>query len=188
MIKFCLVHESLYILLGNDDSITWSTLSYLSRVAILRKALDRIKCQVAYKVNRPLSTDSSISPCVYSWPWVALRKDSRLHLHNVQTQELIRLRSGKFLRLVGQRIILDVISERIYNLDHVVSFCVCANLICVIETNNRNFPKYSNEDTDYRSADSDTDSMKSDSSNNNSLHASSIKVFSLHGLVFQTLI
>lgn len=159
-----LVHESLYILLGNDDSITWSTLSYLSRVAILRKALDRIKCQVAYKINRPLSNDSSISPCVYSWPWVALRKDSRLHLHNVQTQELIRLRS-----------------ERIYNLDHVVSFCVCANLICVIETNNRNFPKYSNDDTDYRSADSDSDSMKSDSSNNNSLHASSIKVFSLYG-------
>ena len=29
--------------------------------------------------------------------------------------------------------------------------------------------------------------MKSDSSNNNSLHASSIKVFSLHGLVFQNL-
>ena len=80
-----------------------------------------------------------------------------------------------------------IFSERIYNLDHVVSFCVCANLICVIETNNRNFPKYSNEDTDYRSADSDSDSMKSDSSNNNSLHASSIKVFSLHGLVFQNL-
>ena len=98
MIIFYSVHESLYILLGNDDSITWSTLSYLSRVAILRKALDRIKCQVAYKINRPLSNDSSISPCVYSWPWVALRKDSRLHLHNVQTQELIRLRSGNFGR------------------------------------------------------------------------------------------
>ena len=186
MITLYLVHESLYILLGNDDSITWSTLSYLSRVAILRKALDRIKCQVAYKVNRPLSTDSSISPCVYSWPWVALRKDSRLHLHNVQTQELIRLRSGNISCPVS--VINYFILERIYNLDHVVSFCVCANLICVIETNNRNFPKYSNEDTDYRSADSDSDSMKSDSSNNNSLHASSIKVFSLHGLVFQSLI
>ena len=98
---FYSVHESLYILLGNDDSITWSTLSYLSRVAILRKALDRIKCQVAYKINRPLSNDSSISPCVYSWPWVALRKDSRLHLHNVQTQELIRLRSGNFQEVVN---------------------------------------------------------------------------------------
>ena len=101
MIIFYSVHESLYILLGNDDSITWSTLSYLSRVAILRKALDRIKCQVAYKINRPLSNDSSISPCVYSWPWVALRKDSRLHLHNVQTQELIRLRSGNFKEVVN---------------------------------------------------------------------------------------
>ena len=60
--------------------------------------------------------DASIAPCVYSWPWVAVKQASRLAIHNVDTGDVVKFET-----------------EPIRSLDHISSFCVCQTFICVVE-------------------------------------------------------
>merc|ERR1712242_347139 len=111
-----LLYDSLFVLLGGatglEDPLTWSPLSYLSRLNVLERA---IRPNAKSKIV-PSGVDASIAPCVYSWPWVAVKLSSQLSIHNVDSGLIIKFES-----------------EPIRSLDHISSFCVCRNFICVVE-------------------------------------------------------
>ena len=48
----------------------------------------------------PSGVDASIAPCVYSWPWVAVKLSSQLSIHNVDSGLIIKFESGMFFFLI----------------------------------------------------------------------------------------
>ena len=93
----CIVHESLYLLLGgdNEEPSSWSPLSFLSRVFLLRKTVSNFKRPSSVKTVPPSVKGASLVPCAYSWPWVAIQQRKNTFLHNVATSRRVNLQTGK---------------------------------------------------------------------------------------------
>jgi len=110
-----LIYDSLFVLLGgaSEDPLGWSPLSYISRLNVLERT---IRPNSAARIIPSVAPDASIAPCVYSWPWIAVKQASRLSIHNVDTGAVVKFET-----------------EPIRSLDHISSFCVCKTFICVVE-------------------------------------------------------
>lgn len=141
-----LLHESLYLLLGgdNEEPYSWSPLSFLSRVFLLKRTLENLDNQKNSIQITKSPTGSCLLQCAYTWPWVAISSpDQHVVIHDIDSDRRINLEASS--------------GESLSASDGIVSFCVTKSFVVTIHNGDRRLPPYfenrsnSSSPTDYTS-------------------------------------